>query len=109
MPKLFWITAVTQYHPSSGARRQAGASGQGEVHLFARCARGNLQRFVGNIEGEQGVFGLVKSQGCLTYGSRPFVWECQCFGHNLDFAGLVPRLVRSDNRAELGKLLVSGY
>jgi hypothetical protein len=38
--------------PSSGARRQAGASRKGEVHLSAGRARSDLQRFIGNIERE---------------------------------------------------------
>ena len=62
-----------------GASRQAGASGKGEVHLNARRACGDLQRFIGGIEGKQGLVGLVEFNGVLAHGSCPFVWECQCY------------------------------
>ena len=44
------MLAPSRNRPSSGARRQAGASRKGEVHLSARRARGDFQRFIGNIE-----------------------------------------------------------
>src|SRR5712691_11555113 len=37
---------------SAGALGQASASPKGKVGLVAQCARGDLQRFVGDVEGK---------------------------------------------------------
>lgn len=46
------MPAPSPNRPSSGAGGQASAIRKGEVHLFARRARGDFQRFIGNIEGK---------------------------------------------------------
>jgi hypothetical protein len=57
---------------SARALRQAGAGPEGEVRLFLRCACSDLQRLIGDIEGEYLLFSLLKSHRDACHGVDPF-------------------------------------
>jgi hypothetical protein len=71
-PSEMRLDAISQ---SGRAVRQAGAGPEGEVRLFLRCARSDLQRRIGDFEGKYLLFSLLNSHRDARHGVVPF---CGC-------------------------------
>jgi hypothetical protein len=70
------LSESNQMQLSSSGRtlRQAAAGAEGEVRLFLRCARSDLQRFIRDFEGKYLLFSLLKSHRDARHGVGPFVY-----------------------------------